>query len=86
MVDFFKSNLGYFAGLLTTIAFIPQVVKVWTSKSTSDISLIMFVIFTLGVLLWLIYGVIVNDYSLVVTNLVTFSLSLSILVAKILYK
>ena len=86
MVDFFKNNLGYFAGLLTTIAFIPQVVKVWTSKSTSDISLIMFVIFTLGVLLWLIYGVIVNDYSLVVTNLVTFSLSLSILVAKILYK
>ena len=86
MVDFFKSNLGYFAGLLTTMAFIPQVVKVWTSKSTSDISLIMFVVFTFGVLLWLIYGVIVNDYSLVVTNLVTFSLSLSILVAKILYK
>ena len=86
MVDFFKSNLGYFAGLLTTIAFIPQVVKVWTSKSTSDISLIMFVVFTFGVLLWLIYGVIVNDYSLVITNLVTFSLSLSILVAKILYK
>ena len=86
MVDFIKSNLGYFAGILTTFAFIPQVVKVWTSKSTSDISLIMFVIFTLGVLLWLIYGVIVNDYSLVVTNLVTFSLSLSILVAKILYK
>ena len=86
MVDFIKSNLGYFAGLLTTLAFIPQVVKVWTSKSTSDISLIMFVIFTFGVLLWLIYGVIINDYSLVITNLVTFSLSLSILVAKILYK
>ena len=86
MVDFFESNLGYFAGLLTTIAFIPQVVKVWTSKSTSDISLIMFVVFTFGVLLWLIYGVIINDHSLVVTNLVTFSLSLSILVAKILYK
>jgi len=86
MVDFFKSNLGYFAGVLTTIAFIPQVVKVWTSKSTSDISLIMFVVFTFGVLLWLIYGLIINDYSLVITNLVTFSLSLSILVAKILYK
>ena len=86
MLDFFKSNLGYFAGFLTTIAFIPQVVKVWTSKSTSDISLIMFVVFTFGVLFWLIYGVIINDYALVISNFVTFSLSLSILVAKILYK
>jgi MtN3 and saliva related transmembrane protein len=86
MLDFLKSNLGYFAGILTTIAFIPQVVKVWTSKSTSDISLIMFVVFTSGVLLWFIYGIIINDYALVITNLITFSLSLSILVAKILYK
>ena len=86
MLDFFKSNLGYLAGVLTTIAFVPQVLKVWLSKSTSDISLIMFIIFTVGVLLWLIYGLIINDYSLVITNLVTFSLSLSILVAKILYK
>ena len=86
MLDFFKNNLGYLAGLLTTIAFIPQVIKVWGSKSTSDISLVMFIVFTLGVLLWLIYGVIINDYSLVITNSVTFSLSLSILVAKILYK
>ena len=86
MLDFLGSNLGYFAGFLTTVAFIPQVVKVWTSKSTSDISLIMFVVFTFGVLFWLIYGVIINDYALVITNFVTFSLSLSILVAKILYK
>ena len=86
MLDFFKNNLGYFAGILTTIAFIPQVVKVWTSKSTSDISLIMFVVFTSGVLLWFIYGIFINDYALVITNLITFSLSLSILVAKILYK
>tara|TARA_Y100000991_G_C21873438_1_gene306193 strand:+ start:233 stop:493 length:261 start_codon:yes stop_codon:yes gene_type:complete len=86
MLDFFKSNLGYLAGVLTTVAFVPQVLKVWLSKSTSDISLIMFIIFTVGVLLWLIYGLIINDYSLVITNLVTFSLSLSILVAKILYK
>jgi MtN3 and saliva related transmembrane protein len=86
MLDFLKNNLGYFAGILTTIAFIPQVVKVWTSKSTSDISLIMFVVFTSGVLLWFIYGIIINDYALVITNLITFSLSLSILVAKILYK
>jgi MtN3 and saliva related transmembrane protein len=86
MLDFFKNNLGYFAGILTTIAFIPQVVKVWTSKRTSDISLIMFVVFTTGVLLWFIYGIIINDYALVITNLITFSLSLSILVAKILYK
>ena len=86
MLNFFTSNLGYFAGLLTTIAFIPQVVKIWTSKSTSDISLIMFIVFTFGVFLWLIYGVIIDDYALIITNFVTFSLSLSILVAKILYK
>ena len=86
MLDFFKNNLGYLAGFLTTIAFVPQVSKVWISKSSSDISLFMFIIFTLGVLLWLIYGLIINDYSLIISNSVTFSLSLSILVAKILYK
>ena len=86
MLDFFIINLGYLAGFLTTIAFVPQVLKVWLSKSTSDISLVMFVVFTVGVFLWLIYGLIINDYSLVITNLVTFSLSLSILVAKVLYK
>lgn len=86
MSRFLIDNLGYFAGFLTTISFIPQVVKVWVSKSTKDISIWMFLIFTTGVFLWLVYGLVINDTSLIVANTATLVLSLSILVAKILFK
>ena len=53
--------LGLFAGSLTTIAFLPQVIKTWRTRSTKDISLEMFAIFCSGVLLWIIYGSLVKD-------------------------
>ena len=50
MQEFLMKNLGYIAGFFTTIAFLPQVIKVWRTKSTKDISIWMFLIFTTGVL------------------------------------
>ena len=86
MQEFLMKNLGYIAGFFTTIYFLPQVLKVWRTKSTKDISIWMFLIFTTGVLLWLIYGLMIINYSLIIANTITLILSISILIAKILFK
>tara|TARA_Y100001954_G_scaffold161260_1_gene171233 strand:+ start:3893 stop:4156 length:264 start_codon:yes stop_codon:yes gene_type:complete len=78
--------LGFIAGIFTTIAFLPQVIKVWKTKSTSDISLAMFIIFTTGITFWLAYGIIIDNLALIIANSITLLLSISILIAKILFK
>ena len=50
-------SIGYAAAMLTTFAFIPQVVKSWRSRSTGDLSSTMLVVFTAGIVLWLLYGI-----------------------------
>ncbi|MDH4058343.1 MAG: SemiSWEET transporter [Cyclobacteriaceae bacterium] len=80
------SILGLFAGSLTTIAFLPQVLKTWKSRSAKDLSLGMFSIFTLGVILWLAYGIIINDLPIIVANLVTLILASTLLVWKLRWK
>tara|TARA_B100001063_G_C16430974_1_gene388807 strand:+ start:142 stop:402 length:261 start_codon:yes stop_codon:yes gene_type:complete len=86
MINFISEYIGFFAALCTTIAFLPQAIKVYQTKSTKDISLLMFLIFTVGVLSWLIYGLIINDYPVILANAVTLFLSLFILLYKIKYK
>ena len=82
-----SSNLlGILAGTLTTVAFVPQVVKTWRSRSARDISLGMFVIFTLGVILWLFYGIHLGAWPIVVANAVTLVLSAAILYLKWRYR
>ena len=78
--------IGFFAAFCTTIAFVPQAIKVYKSKSTKDISLYMFLIFTIGVLSWLIYGFIIFDLPIILANAVTLILSLFILIYKLKYK
>jgi len=78
--------LGMIAGSLTTIAFVPQVVKTWRSKSTHDISYGMFILFSLGLLLWLAYGIVIDAMPIIVSNLVTLVLALVILGLKFRYK
>lgn len=78
--------LGLAAGALTTIAFVPQVVRTWKTKSAHDLSLGMYSILCTGVLLWLIYGLIIEDIPIIVANSVTLSLALIILYFKLTYK
>ena len=80
----FKNFLGFFAAFCTTLAFVPQVIKIWKTKSTKDISLLMFVIFTLGIACGLFYGILNNDKPLIIANLFTLLLSLYILIQKII--
>lgn len=79
-------NLGYVAGILTTFAFVPQVLQVYRTKSTRDVSLGMFALFTFGVLLWLIYGVWTEAPPVIAANAVTLLLAASVLVAKLRWK
>ena len=75
--------LGYAAATCTTVALVPQVVRIWRTRSTRDISLGMFVVMTAGVLMWLVYGLLIGDRPLVLANGVTFVLSLTILMMKL---
>ena len=87
MIEKFIINyIGFFAAFCTTIAFLPQAIKVYKSKSTKDISLYMFLIFTIGVLSWLIYGIIIFNIPVILANAVTLVLSLIILIYKLRYK
>ena len=60
--------LGYFAGTLTVISFIPQVIKTWKTKETKDLSLGAFALLVSACSLWAIYGVIIDDWSVILTN------------------
>jgi MtN3 and saliva related transmembrane protein len=75
--------LGLLAATLTTIAFVPQVVKTWRTRSTHDISLGMFAILVAGMIAWLIYGALIGDLPLVLANAVTLLLAGTILLFKI---
>ena len=75
--------MGYFAGFLTTISFLPQVVKTWKSRSASDLSLGMFSVFSVGVMFWLIYGFLIQEPPIIFWNSVTLALVLAILVMKL---
>ncbi|MGB0909162.1 MAG: SemiSWEET transporter [Nitrospirales bacterium] len=78
--------LGLIAGMLTTIAFLPQVLKTWKTKSANDVSLGMFLTLCLGIILWIVYGISIHDIPLIVANGVTFILAFTILCLKIRYK
>ncbi len=77
--------IGLLAGTLTTLAFLPQVVKTWRSRSTGDLSFGMFAVFAGGVTLWLIYGILLGDWPIIVANALTLSLALVILAFKLRY-
>ena len=80
------TTLGLLAALLTTVAFLPQVIKTWKTKKTRDISFIMYVILITGVFLWLVYGFLIKDLPLILANLVTLVLVSFILFLKIKHR
>lgn len=78
--------IGLLAGTLTTAAFVPQVIKIWRTKHADDLSTHMFVIFTVGVALWLWFGVVTASLPVIVANSVTLALSTLILAMKFHYR
>lgn len=81
-----SESIGLLAAFLTTSAFVPQAVKTIRTKDTSSISLGMYVLFTTGIVFWLIYGLAINSLPVILSNSVTVFLSLIILGYKLRYK
>lgn len=77
--------IGYVAAVLTTIAFMPQAYMTWKTRSVESISLGMYTIFTLGVALWLSYGILTKDWPIIGANLITLMLAGFILGLKLYY-
>ena len=75
--------IGYGAAVLTTAAFVPQALKSWSSRDLSGISLSMYSLFTLGVALWLIYGIALQSWPIILANGITLALAGVVLALKI---
>ena len=78
--------VGYLAGTLTTISFVPQVIRTWNLKETKDFSLAMLLLFAAGMLLWTAYGIWINSFPIIAANIITFGLVLFLLWMKIKYR
>jgi MtN3 and saliva related transmembrane protein len=74
---------GYCAAVCTTLSFVPQLIRVWRLRSARDISLTMFLVFSIGVFLWLVYGISIHSIPVILANAITLALSLAILVLKL---
>jgi len=77
------SLMGAAAGICTTVAYVPQVLKTWRSRSTSDISLTMFAVMVTGVVLWLGYGIALHDWVIIAANAATLLLTGIVLLLKL---
>lgn len=75
--------IGYVAAILTTIAFVPQVWQIWRTKITKGISLRMYVLFTTGVGLWLVYGIMITAWPMILANTITVILAAVVLIMKL---
>jgi MtN3 and saliva related transmembrane protein len=82
----FITIIGLTAAVFTTISLFPQLIKIWKTKSTKDISTGMFSLFCGGVFLWFIYGVFINDLPIIVANSLAFIQAIIILMFKAKYK
>ncbi|MBW4604835.1 MAG: SemiSWEET transporter [Calothrix sp. FI2-JRJ7] len=82
----FVTVLGLVAATLTTFAFLPQLLKIWQTKSAKDVSFVMLIFFNTGVLLWLIYGLFLEAWPIILANGITLFFNLIILLLKIKYK
>ncbi len=80
------TTVGLLAGTLTTISFLPQVIRIWRRRSAADLSLLATVTFTVGITLWLLYGVALHSLPLILANAVTLVLNLSILTLKLRHR
>lgn len=75
--------VGFAAGLLTTLAFLPQAILTWRTRKAIGVSLGMYLIFVAGIVLWLIYGIALGAWPVIIANAVTLLLATFILVMKI---
>jgi MtN3 and saliva related transmembrane protein len=79
-------TIGYIAAILTTGSFLPQAIHTFQTKDVSGISLTMYSAFTLGIMLWLVYGLMLGAWPMIVANVITLAFAAAILTMKLRYK
>lgn len=77
---------GFIAAALTTIAFLPQVIRTWRTKSAEDVSITMLVMFITGVSFWIVYAIEIHSFPILIANIITFILNMIILCLKLIYR
>ena len=85
-MNLFHDLVGYAAATLTTLAFIPQTLRSWRTRDLSGVSLGMYSLFTLGVALWLLYGVVLESWPIIIANTITLALAGTMLFLKLRHK
>ena len=83
MIESWQESIGYAAATLTTLSFAPQVWKSWRTRDLSGVSLSMYLLFSVGVALWLVYGLMIGSWPVVAGNAITLALSLTVLVLRL---
>lgn len=78
--------IGMIAGACTTVSFVPQIIKILKTGHARDISLLMYVVLTTGIFLWLVYGLLIEEFPIIIANGVAFILCLSVIIMKIAYR
>lgn len=82
----FVDILGYSAGAITSLTFLPQVLKTWKAKSAKDVSLLMFIIAAINEVMWIVYGVLLDNWVIILTNAIVLAMSLTMIYLKLKYK
>ena len=77
------SFFGYVAAFCTAVAYVPQVVRIWRTRSTKDISLGMFLVMNFGLVCWLVYGVAIGSWPVILANGATMVMTVTILILKL---
>jgi MtN3 and saliva related transmembrane protein len=77
--------LGYCAGFMTTVSFVPQAVRIWRTKSAHDVSMPTFGILAVGSLLWMVYGICTHSLPVIIANIITFIFVLFVVFLKLRY-
>ena len=81
----FTEILGYSAGAITALTFLPQVIKTWKEKSAKDISLLMFIIAAVNEVMWIGYGALLNNWVIILTNAIVLAMSSTMIILKLRY-
>ncbi len=77
--------LGYAAGAITSLTFLPQVLKTWKEKSAKDVSLLMFIIAAVNEVMWIVYGALLDNWVIILTNAIVLAMSLTMIFLKLRY-
>ena len=86
MTEFEKEMVGYIGGVMSSISFLPQVLKIWKTKSAEDLSMLTLIFLTSNITLWLTYGVLIDSTPLWLTNAIVLAMVLCLIYFKIKFK